>query len=177
MNPLRLVKNLLLALHGGGDPRHLAAGFALGALFGLVPKDNLLAALFFVLFFFLRVEKGLAVVSAFFFTPLAWAFDGPAHKLGWALLSAPALAGLWTALYDLPIVPLTRFNNTVVLGNLVIGLLLFAPLYWGFMRFVAYYDVHLRARVEALPIVRAVKGLWIVDRLSKANAAYQSWLS
>ena len=177
MNPLRLLKNVLLALHGGGDPRHLAAGFALGAMLGLVPKGNLLAASFFLLFFFLRVDKGMAFLSALAFTAVAWAADPLAHRLGWALLTAKPLNGLWAALYDLPVVPLTRFNNTVVLGNLVLGLALLFPLYFGFLRFVAYYDANWKARVEALPMIRAFRGWSQLERLQKWNDRYRRWLA
>lgn len=170
MNPLRLLKDLLLALHGGGEPRHLAAGFALGAALGLVPKGNLFAAVFFLLFFLFNVDKGMALLSAAVFTGAGYAADGPAHALGLALLKAEALKGLWTALYDLPIVPLTRFNNTVVLGNLLIGLALYAPLYFGFLRGLKWYDANLRARVEALPLIKAFKGWGWYEK-------YQRWLA
>jgi len=160
MNPVRLLKDLFASLHGGSDPRHLAAGFALGAALGLIPKGNLFAASFFLLFFALRLNKGMALASATLFTPLGWAADGPAHRIGLALLEAPALRGLWTALYDMPIVPLTRFNNTVVLGNLVIGAALFAPLYFFFLRFVAWYNANLAEKVEKLKLVQALKGMW-----------------
>lgn len=159
MNPLRLLRDLVAALHGGSDPRNLAAGFALGAALGLVPKGNLFSAIFLLLFFVLRVDKGMALLSAAAFTPLGYAIDGPAHRLGLALLQAPALRGLWTTLYDLPIVPLTRFNNSVVLGNLVIGLALFAPLYFAALRLVAAYNASLAPVVEGLYIVKAVKGM------------------
>lgn len=168
MNPLRLLKDLVAALHGGSDPRHLAAGFALGAAIGLIPKGNLFAVAFLLLFFALRLNKGLALMSACFFTPVGYAVDGLAHRIGLSLLKAPALAGLWTALYDLPIVPLTRFNNTVVLGNLVLGLALFAPLYFFFLRFVAWYNANLAAKVERLKVVQWVKGLWFFQ-------VYQEW--
>lgn len=169
MNPIRLLKDLVLALHGGGEPRHIAAGFALGATLGLVPKGNLFAAIFFLLFFILRVDKRAAFFSAALFTPLAYALDGAAHALGWALLKAGPLQGLWTALYGMPIVPLTRFNNTVVLGNLVIGLALLAPLYFAFLKLVELYGIHLKDRVEALPLVKAVKGWSFWDM-------YRGWL-
>lgn len=169
MNPLRLLKDLFAALHGGSDPRHLAAGFALGAALGLIPKGNLFAAVFLLLFFSLRLNKGLALLSAAFFTPLGYAADGLAHRIGFSLLKAPALAGLWAALYDLPVVPLTRFNNTVVLGNLVLGLALFAPLYLVFLRFVAWYGANLAAKVERLKVVQWLKGL-------RAVQLYQEWI-
>lgn len=158
MNPLRLVKDLVAALHGSSDPRHLAAGFALGAALGLVPKGNLFALGFFFLFFLLRLNKGTALMSAAFFTPVGYLLDAPAHKVGLALLKADALKGLWTALYDMPVVPLTRFNNTVVLGNLVFGLALFVPLYFAFLRFVSWYAANLAPKVESLKLVQALKG-------------------
>jgi uncharacterized protein (TIGR03546 family) len=159
MNPLRLFKDLFASLHGGADPRHLAAGFALGAALGLIPKGNLFGVLFLLLFFALRLNKGMALMAAAFFTPIGYAVDAQAHRIGLALLKAPALGGLWTALYDMPIVPLTRFNNTVVLGNLVLGLALFAPLYFLALRFVAWYAANLAARVERLRLVQALKGM------------------
>jgi uncharacterized protein (TIGR03546 family) len=170
LNPLRTLKDLLLALHGGTEPRHLAAGFALGAALGLVPKGNLFGAGFFLLFFLFNVDKGMAFLSAGFFTLFAYMIDPLAHALGYALLKAGPLQGLWTALYGLPIVPWTRFNNTVVLGNLVLGLILFAPLYFGFLKALAHYDQHYRARVEALPVIQALKGWNLFDK-------YKRWLS
>jgi len=170
MSPLRLFKDLLRALQGGTDPHHLAAGFALGATLGLVPKGNLLAAVFFLLLFVLRVDKGIAFLSAGFFTGLGYAWDGAASRLGCALLQAPALGGLWTALNDMPLVPLTRLNNTAVLGNLVLGLALFAPLYFGFLRALEFYDSNLRGHVESLPLVRAIKSWSFFEK-------YQRWLA
>jgi len=159
MNPLRVFKDLFASLHGGADPRHLAAGFALGAALGLIPKGNLFAVVFLLLFFALRLNKGMALMAATFFTPVGYAVDGLAHRIGFALLKAPALNGVWTFLYDLPIVPLTRFNNTVVLGNLVLGLALFVPLYFLALRFVAWYAATWAARVEKLRLVQALKGM------------------
>jgi uncharacterized protein (TIGR03546 family) len=170
MNPLRLIKDLILAFHGGSDPRHLAAGFALGAALGLVPKGNLFAVIFFLLFFLFNVDKGMAFLSAGLFTLIGYGVDTLAHKLGLALLKTEVLKGFWTYLYDLPIVPLTKFNNTVVLGNLVIGLALFAPLYFGFLKGLSWYDRHLRSRIEALPLIKAMKSWNLYEK-------YERWLA
>jgi len=148
MTPFGPIKSLIVALQGGTEPKHIAAGFALGALLGLLPKGTLLAPLIFALLFFINVDKGMAVFSTLLFTPIGYLVDGLAHAIGKALLSAGALRPLWTALYDLPIVPLTRFNNTVVLGNAVLGLLLFVPLYLGFIRVVLAYRAKYKERVD-----------------------------
>jgi uncharacterized protein (TIGR03546 family) len=159
MNPLSLLSGLARALQGGADPRHLAAGLALGAAWGLTPKGNALSIVFLLLFFFFRVDKGLALVSAFLFTFVGHLIDPAAHALGLALLTAAPLKGLWTALYDLPLAPLTRFNNSVVLGNLVIGLALFAPLYAAGKRLAVHYQANWQPRLARLPLIKTLTGL------------------
>jgi uncharacterized protein (TIGR03546 family) len=163
MNPLRLLKSVVAALQGEDDPSYAAAGVALGAAWGLVPKDNLCSVLFVLAFFFLRMDKGLALASAALFTPLGFVLDGPAHALGSALLASAALRPLWTWLYDLPVLPLTRFNNTVVLGNLAIGALLFVPLFVLSKRGILRYREALRAKVAKWPVVKALTGLRVVS--------------
>jgi uncharacterized protein (TIGR03546 family) len=163
MNPLNFVKSLIQALQGGSDPRHAAAGFALGAALGLVPKNSLFSVVFILIFFLLRVDKGMALASAMAFTPLAYALDGLAHSLGYGLLTAHGLAPLWTWLYNLPIVPWTRFNNTVVMGNLVLGILLFVPLYLLSMRGILYYQANWSERVAKMRLVKAFTGLSLVS--------------
>jgi len=155
---LSSLRSVVLALHGGSDPRHLAAGFALGAALGLVPKGNLFALVFFLLFFVFNVDSGMAALSAVVFTAVGYLIDPAAHAVGRALLTAGFLRPLWTALYDLPVVPLTRFNNTVVLGNLVIGLLLYPFLYYAALRAVRAYHERYKERVERWKIVQAFKG-------------------
>lgn len=163
MNPLKLLSGLAKALTGQSDPRHIAAGFALGALWGLVPKGNLMSVVFILLFFFLQVDKGVALLSALLFTSVGYLLDGPAHGAGLALLSASALKPFWTFLYNLPIVPLTKFNNTVVMGNIAFGVLLYVPLYAVSKRGAVHYQLNYAPLVAKWPIVKAVNGLKIVQ--------------
>jgi len=164
MNPLSILKSILEALHGEDDPSHIAAGLAIGAALGLVPKANLIAVLFFLLFFFFRVDKGMALLSAAAFTPLGYAIDTPAHRIGYALLSSASLKPLWTWLYNLPVFPWTKFNNTVVLGNLVIGLALYLPLYFTSKWLILRYRATWKAKVDNLPWVKAFKGWGLVTK-------------
>jgi uncharacterized protein (TIGR03546 family) len=173
MNPLSILKSLITLFQGEDDPRHIAAGFALGASLGLVPKNNLLAVLFFLLFFFFRLEKGMALISALVFTPLGYMLDPVAHRIGYALLTLRPLKPLWTRLYNLPLVPWTKFNNTVVLGNFVLGLLFFFPLYFAGQRAILYYRKRWRNRVDDLGWVKAFKAWRWVKTIIKWSAKVQ----
>lgn len=163
MNPLKILGGLLKTLQGGGDPRHTAAGLALGAAWGLVPKGNLFSLVFFLLFFFFRVDKAAALASALVFSGAGRLIDTPAHALGLILLRAEGLKPLWTWLYGLPLVALTRFNNTVVLGNLVVGLILYAPLYWASKKLVILYQERYAPVVSRWPLVQTISGLRLVQ--------------
>ena len=55
---------------------------------------------------------------------------GPAdalHRIGARILSQPALFRQLASWYELPVVPWTALNNTVVLGATVLGAVLFYP--------------------------------------------------
>lgn len=163
MNPLKILSSLLKALQAGADPRHVAAGFALGAIWGLIPKGNFFSVIFLMLFFFLQADKGVALVTALLFTSAGYLLDGPAHGLGLALLTASGLKPFWTWLYNLPIIPLTKFNNTVVLGNLIIGMLLCLPLYQAGKKGALHYQTHYAPVVARWPLVKALTSLRIVQ--------------
>ena len=76
--------------------------------------------------------------------------------IGHSLLLAPSLRGLWTSLYNTPIIPLTNFNNTVVLGSLVFALLAAVPLFFILRWAVARYRVTVGERVRQSRFYRAV---------------------
>jgi len=76
--------------------------------------------------------------------------------VGAGLLGAPALRGLWTALYNMPVVPFTNFNNTVVLGSFVVWLVSVVPLYFLMRWAVAKYRATLLERLKKMRFFQAV---------------------
>ena len=120
---------LLKHLHSDDTPGQIGAGLALGAILGLTPLFNLHNVVVLILIIMLRVSFSGALLGWLLFTPLGFAFDPLFDALGHRLLlETPALTGVWTTLYNTPVVPLTNFNNTVVLGSLTVALALFLPL-------------------------------------------------
>ena len=120
---------LLKHLHSDDTPGQVGAGLALGAILGLTPLLNLHNVVVLIFIIMLRVSFSGALLGWLLFTPLGFAFDPLFDALGHRLLlETPALTGMWTTLYNTPVVPLTNFNNTVVLGSLVVALALFLPL-------------------------------------------------
>lgn len=137
---LKLLQSIVKALHSEGTPGQVAAGMALGSILGLTPLLSLHNLLVATLILMLNVSVPGATLGWALAIPLGFALDPMFDALGrQLLLGTPALVPLWTSLANLPVVPLSNFNNTVLLGSLVSALVLFAPIYflsrWGVRRY------------------------------------------
>src|SRR5213076_946198 len=101
---------------------------------------NLHNAIVLGLIVILNVSFPGAMLGWALFVPVGFLLDPVFDRIGHTLLvETPALMPLWTALYNMPVVPLTNFNNTVVLGSLVCAVAFWSPLYflsqWGVSRY------------------------------------------
>lgn len=128
LRPLRMFAQ---ALTSNDSPRQTGWGFALGMMVGLLPKGTLLAILLAMLVCALRVNRSAALLAIGIFSYIGWAFDGFAHQLGAVVLLSQTMRDTFTSLYNMPMGPYLGFNNTVVMGQLLIGLYLFYPAYFA----------------------------------------------
>ncbi len=90
--------------------------------------------------------------------PVGFALDPLFDALGVALLSGvPALQPVWTLLYNMPVVPLTNFNNSVVLGGVVSWVVLSVPLFFASRWAVARYRATVYRRLQTTRAFQMVK--------------------
>jgi uncharacterized protein (TIGR03546 family) len=166
---LKYIQGLIKTLNENTSPREIAAGVVLGSILGLLPKTNLLGLFIWVLILMLQVNIGMATAAIILFAIVGHLTDPFTEKLGyWALTGVPGLEGLWTAMYNTPIIPFTNFNNTLVMGNLLFGLLLAIPLYFATRRGVVVYRERYRDRILRWKLIQAVTA-------TKWFELYQRW--
>ncbi|HUG91102.1 MAG TPA: TIGR03546 family protein [Planctomycetaceae bacterium] len=165
---IRPVRFLTGALIQQDSPRQLAHGFALGALVGLVPKENLTAIALMTVLCAARVNLGTGMLAAFAFSWIGVLVDPLSHRIGLSLLEWRTLAPVWTWLYNLPVVPWTQFNNSVVLGSLVVGLTAYYPLVRLGEPLFARYKPRLEERLRRYRIVQVLFGAEWTSRLGPA---------
>lgn len=117
----------------------ISLGIILGVFVGLLPVSiNSLIIAFFLMV--LKTDKISGILAAGLFGALGGLLDPVAHVLGYAVLvQFSFLKPLWTALYNLPLMAFSGFNNTVIMGNTLIGLLLIVPLAKGIPLLLAKY--------------------------------------
>jgi uncharacterized protein (TIGR03546 family) len=165
---LRPVRFFVRALVDQDTPRQLALGFALGMVCGLVPKGNLIAMTLMFIICGSRVNLGTASLGVFVFSWVGLLTDPLSHEIGLWLLTHESLQAFWTGLYNLPIVPWTRFNNTIVLGSLVIGLMMFYPTYRLAKSRFAVWQPKWAERIKKFKIARILLGAEYAGKLGGA---------
>ncbi|MDH4046471.1 MAG: TIGR03546 family protein [Gemmatimonadota bacterium] len=155
---LKLLQSLIKALNSDGTPGQVAAGIALGAVFGLTPLINLHNLVLFGLAIILNVSFPGVMLGWVLFLPFGFVLDPLFDLVGRALLvDAAALTPFWTWAYNTPVLALTNFNNTIVLGSFVVWLAAFIPLFFLLRWLVTKYRATVYARLQQTPLFRAVK--------------------
>lgn len=165
---LRPFRILAKALASETTPSQLAWGFALGVVIGLVPKGNLTAILLMTGLGTAKVNLAAGMLAAFTVSWLAIFVDPLSHRIGQWLLSHEALVPTWTWMYNQPILPWTKFYNTVVLGSLCLGLLLVVPTYLATRPLFAKYGPPIADRFKKWWVGRVLQGADIGGRLGTA---------
>lgn len=125
---IKQLLSLKKILSGRAAPAELAWGLAMGVAVGLVPKGNLVAVALICLLIMLRVNHGMAALAAVGCSFLAVKLDPWTHQLGAHILQSADLRPGLERLWNLPLVPWTDLNNTVVLGSTVIALTSVVPI-------------------------------------------------
>ena len=156
---LQFITKFIKVMRAGASPAQIAGGFALGFLIGLMPFLTLQSVIVFCIIFLLNINLSAATFAIFVASFGAFLLDPVFHNLGFYVLTGiNSLQTPWTKLYNLPVAPLTRFNNTVVMGSFVGGLALLLPVYFGMKKLVVAYREGLEAKIKKWKIVQVIAG-------------------
>ena len=143
---------------------------------GLTPIGSAHNLLFVLLAFVLNVNLSLFFLVSAILSPIAYLFDPLFASLGEMILHQETLQTLFTAWYNNGAIRLTHFNNTIVMGSLVISLLLMTPLYFLMQFVIKKYRLALNAFFAKLPVFKSL-GLMIgvTDEAAKKPALIRWW--
>ena len=170
---IRLVAKVLAALNSNTRPFQVGAGVACGLLLALLPASNLIFVAVVLVVFLVRVHLGITIISFVALSLVVPGLDGLLNRLGYQVLTIPDLQGFYAAAYDTPIVPLTRFYNTLVAGGLVAGLVLWVPVALLSVLLVKLYRKHIHARIVNSKIVKAIMASPLAQRIANAVRSVQ----
>jgi len=140
---LKLIAKFLKILNSDAEPGQISLALCLALVAGLTPLTSPHNLLVLLLVCLLRANLAAFLLGLLVFTGIAYLFDPLFNQLGLALLTAGPLQSLWTAMYNITLFRLENFNNSIIMGSLVVSLVLFVPLYLLFNLLIAKYREHL----------------------------------
>jgi uncharacterized protein (TIGR03546 family) len=164
---ITLLAKLIKTLNSDDNPSQIALAVVFASIMGLTPLNSLHNIFILLLVLVIRVNITMFVLALGVFTLFAYAFDPLSHQLGLLLLQADALEGLWTSLYQSSFWRLLSYNNTLVLGSLVLSLLLSPVIFFVSRIFIIQYRQRVMTWIQKSHI-----GLWF--KSSKFISIYQT---
>lgn len=165
------VARLLKVLNSETDPGQISLALCLSMIAGFTPvlaPHNLFVLLLVLV---LRVNLSAFGLGWVFFSAVAYVLDPLFHRIGLAILTAPALTGMWTGFYNSAWFRLDRLNNTIVMGSLTFSLVLFIPGYIVFNLLIRRYREHILSWVRKSRLMQAFKA----TRLFEAYQSVSGW--
>ena len=163
---------LIKLLHSDTGQNQIASGLAFGIFLGFAPFLSLQTFLVLFIVFIFRVQLGAAFLSAFFFKFVAYMADPLTDRLGQWALENPGLRGLWSTMYNVPLLPMTRFNNSINMGSLIVSLILCPILFVVFRILITKYRTNVVAQIEKTKFWKAFKASKFYFWYAKYNDLY-----
>ena len=155
--------SIIKLLHSENGASQIAAGLTIGFFMGLSPLFTLQGAIFIFLLLLLRVQIGAAIamsavtkLTAILLTPFL-------SSIGQYFLTNESFNGFYTTLYNLPLVPFSKFNHSVVMGGLVLSIVLGPVLYLIFYRLILSYQEQAVQRLKKTKFFKAIKASSLVQ--------------
>jgi uncharacterized protein (TIGR03546 family) len=168
---IRLLAKLLRVLNSETHPGQISLGLCFAMIAGLTPLLNVHNLFVLLLVCVLRVNLSAFLLGLVVFTGVAYLLDPLFHQLGLALLTAPGLTDLWTALYQSVGWRIAHFNNSIVMGSLVFSLAVFVPVFLLSNLLILRYRQHVLAWVQKTRLMQIVKA----SRLYQTYQTLSSW--
>ncbi|MCX7821037.1 MAG: TIGR03546 family protein [Brevinematales bacterium] len=174
---IKWIVNIFKALNSNQNPREIAAGVAFGFMLAFIPSNNLLWILLLCIVLLLRVNSGIMFIFIAILKPFVFLIDPFLHAIGYTILTNAALYSFFTKLYNIPFVFLTKFNNTIVFGGLVLGIILWIPLFILFTFLVKQYRDKIMAAIQNSKIYKAFINLPVVSSIIKLSSKAKETVS
>jgi len=169
MIPLQFLSKFIKILRSAASPSQIAGGFILGMCIGMLPNFfNPITVLLILLIIILNVNISTAIFSFAIFSGIAYLFDPLLHSLGFfVLVDISALKPLWISLYNAPIIPYTRFYNTMAMGSILISIILLVPAFFTVKTGIVKYREKYEPKVQKMKWMKLMKSSQIYQFYEK----------
>jgi len=153
---LKALARILKVLNSETEPSQISLAFCLALITGFTPLWSLHNLLVVLLALIIRVNLSTFIVGTVVLSGVAYLLDPIFSWIGVIALTAGPLEPLWTALYNIPLFRLAKFNNSIVMGSLLVSLALFLPTFILANLAIGHYREHVLQWVRKSRVVEAL---------------------
>ncbi len=158
----------LKSLNSAESSKALSLALASGVISGFLPSFNIINIIILLVVFSFRIPIGLYFASSTVFAIVGYFLDPIFHYTGLYLLQNPTLNSFWTSLYNTPFLRWSGFNNSIILGSFVWGIVL-APIFY-----IILNKLSNKYREKIFPILKKSKlTSWIVPEEIKKQGIFR----
>lgn len=155
---IKYVTSFFRAINANAHPGDIAHAVALGLFLAILPKNNLTFTFLFFLSIFIRINKGAFFISFILFGFVTPFIDVLINNIGFWAVQLSFLRPIFIALENIPFVALFKLSNTMVLGGIIWGLILYIPVYILTRIIIAKYRKYMQPAVN-------VKGVGLLGKI------------
>ena len=152
-----LIVKLLGALNSDTRPSQIAMSFVFAMIIGFNGFTSPLGLLVIVLLFAIRCNLSIFLAMSAVFGLLSLLLSPITQIVGEMLLTQASLVSLWTELYQTYWFRLASLNNTLVMGDLVVSIIMVIPMYFIAYRLVIKYRQSFMEYVNKFKVVQTLK--------------------
>ena len=148
------------------SPVQISMGIALAMIIGFTPLLSLHNLVVVFLLIMLRINIASFLLAWVFFSGIAYLLDPTFHSFGLSILQHEVMQNTWTTMYNSTFWRVAHFNNTIVMGSLVISLLAFVPLVLIMNVLIKRYRTHVVTYLKNSKIATFLQTSKLVTRLT-----------
>ena len=163
--PLKWITNFMKGINANTRPGEISAGIAFGILLALQPGFTVVRIIVLAITFILKINMPALFLSLFLVGLVSPVFDVPLDLFGGFILNHPSLFEFFTDLYNMPLIPYTRFNDTLVMGGLAAGVIAWLPFFFLFKAFITLYRNSLREKIANSRIFKTFLKMPLISKV------------
>ena len=164
---IKYLFKFLKALNSNAAAGQVALGMAFGMALGFIPVSALHWWVILILMYITNSNLAAGAVFTAVFKIAGAALGAVFDSTGYAVLSSPGLENFFTGLYNMPLVPFTRYYNTVVMSTTIISLILFVPAFFIFRAAVKSYRTGVRDKMAETKAFKTFMKVPLVGKIVK----------
>ena len=174
---LKWIVKILKAINSNKMPTEVAAGIAMGFLLALMPVKNLFWISIFIITFFLKINISMQIVTVAILKTFIFILDPVINKIGLFLLNIKFLEPVFNFLYNMPLMPFTNYNNSIVMGSFIFGIILWYPVYKLSFKGVIKYRTSVRDKIIQSKLYKSFIKLPIIKTIISLGSKTQKYFS